>query len=117
LSLVGQVDDAQLVALIAMAKLLISNNTGPVHMAAAVQTPVVDLYARTNPEHTPWQVSSRVLYFDVAEHLRSRTPALVYTTPKVAKPMPAPSDIVCAVRELLIGESLGCSIAEEVMTW
>ncbi len=116
-SLVGQVDIGELAALIAMAKLLISNNTGPVHMAAAVQTAVVDLYARTNPEHTPWQVSSRVLYFDVPEHLRSRAPALVYTMPKVAKPMPAPSDIVCAVRELLIGESQRCSIAEEVTSW
>ena len=116
-SLVGQVNIGELAALIAMAKLLISNNTGPVHMAAAVQTPVVDLYARTNPEHTPWQVSSRVLYFDVPEHLRSRAPALVYTMPKVAKPMPAPSDIVCAVRELLIGESQRCSIAEEVTSW
>ncbi len=62
-------------------------------------------------------MSSRVLYFDVPEHLRSRAPALVYTMPKVAKPMPAPSDIVCAVRELLIGESQRCSIAEEVTSW
>jgi len=88
-----------------------------VHVAAAVQTPVVDLYARTNPEHTPWQVSCRVLYFDVPEHLRSRTPALVYTTPKVVKPMPAPADIVCAVCELLSGEGQQCSIAEEVISW
>jgi len=26
---------------------------------------VVDLYALTNPQHTPWQVPSRVLYHDV----------------------------------------------------
>ena len=28
-------------------------------------TPVVDLYALTNPQHTPWRVESRVLFHDV----------------------------------------------------
>ncbi len=56
----------ELIALIEAAPLLISNNTGPVHMAAALGTPVVDLYALTNPQHTPWQVSHRVLSHDVA---------------------------------------------------
>jgi ADP-heptose:LPS heptosyltransferase len=44
---------------------LVSNNTGPVHLAAAVGTPVVDLYAQTNPQHTPWSVAHRVLFHDV----------------------------------------------------
>jgi ADP-heptose:LPS heptosyltransferase len=48
------------------ARVLISNNTGAVHVAAAVGTAVVDLYALTNPQHTPWQVPSRVLFHDVA---------------------------------------------------
>ena len=47
------------------APLLIANNTGPVHMAAALGTPVVDLYALTNPQHTPWAVPHRVLSHDV----------------------------------------------------
>jgi lipopolysaccharide heptosyltransferase II len=64
-SLVGQLNLAELAALISEADLLISNNTGPAHIAAAVDTPVVDLYALTNPQHTPWQVRSRVLYHDV----------------------------------------------------
>jgi hypothetical protein len=34
-------------------------------MAAALGTPVVDLYALTNPQHTPWMVPHRVLYHDV----------------------------------------------------
>jgi ADP-heptose:LPS heptosyltransferase len=55
----------ELAALIEMAPVLISNNTGPVHLAAAVGTPVVDLYALTNPQHTPWQVPNRVLFHDV----------------------------------------------------
>jgi lipopolysaccharide heptosyltransferase II len=65
LSLAGELSLAELAALIETAPLLISNNTGPVHIAAALGTPVVDLYALTNPQHTPWLVPSRVLSHDV----------------------------------------------------
>jgi lipopolysaccharide heptosyltransferase II len=64
-SLAGKLDLAQLAAVIELASVAVSNNTGPAHIAAAVGTPVVDLYALTNPQHTPWQVASRVLYHDV----------------------------------------------------
>ncbi|HMF36165.1 MAG TPA: glycosyltransferase family 9 protein, partial [Isosphaeraceae bacterium] len=64
-SLAGELDLGELAALLAMAPLLIANNTGPVHIAAAVGTPVVDLYALTNPQHTPWGVPNRVLNHDV----------------------------------------------------
>jgi lipopolysaccharide heptosyltransferase II len=64
-SLVGCVDISQLAALLQLSSLLISNNTGPAHIAAAVGTPVVDLYALTNPQHTPWGVANRVLFHDV----------------------------------------------------
>ena len=64
-SLAGDLTLPELAALIAEAPLLISNNTGPVHVAAAVGTPVVDLYALTNPQHTPWAVPHRVLSHDV----------------------------------------------------
>jgi lipopolysaccharide heptosyltransferase II len=64
-SLAGRLGLAELGALIEAADLLICNNTGPAHIAAAVGTPVVDLYALTNPQHTPWQVESRVLFHDV----------------------------------------------------
>jgi len=64
-SLAGRLDLADLAALIARAPVLIVNNTGPAHIAAAVGTPVVDLYALTNLQHTPWAVPSRVLSHDV----------------------------------------------------
>ncbi|MFZ6028670.1 MAG: lipopolysaccharide heptosyltransferase II [Chloroflexota bacterium] len=64
-SLVGRLDLSELTALISLAPILISNNTGPMHIAAAVGTPVVALYALTNPQHTPWQVPSLVLFHDV----------------------------------------------------
>ncbi len=64
-SLGGKTTVGELAALISLAPVLITNNTSAVHLAAAVGTPVVDIYARTNPQHTPWMVPSRVLYFDV----------------------------------------------------
>lgn len=64
-SLAGRLDLAHLAALLSLAPVLISNNTGPAHVAAAVDTPVVDLYALTNPQHTPWGVAHRVLSYDV----------------------------------------------------
>jgi lipopolysaccharide heptosyltransferase II len=64
-SLAGRLSLGELGAAIAPAALLIANNTGPVHIAAALGTPVVDIYALTNPQHAPWQVPYRVLTHDV----------------------------------------------------
>ena len=64
-SVVGWFDLEHMAALIALAPVLVSNNTGPVHIAASQGTPVVDLYALTNPQHTPWEVPHRVLFHDV----------------------------------------------------
>jgi len=75
-SLVGRLTLGQLGALIARADLLVGNNSGPAHLAAALGSPVVDVYALTNPQHTPWQVPSRVLSRDVDCRgcLKSRCP-------------------------------------------
>lgn len=61
----GTLTLGELAALIERANVLISNNSGPVHLASALGTPVVDLYALTNPQHTPWQTPNRVLFRDV----------------------------------------------------
>jgi lipopolysaccharide heptosyltransferase II len=64
-SLAGELTLGELAALIAGAQVIVCNNSGPVHIAAAVGTPVAVLYALTNPQHTPWRVPSRVLNHDV----------------------------------------------------
>jgi ADP-heptose:LPS heptosyltransferase len=65
ISLAGRLSLGELGAALQMAAVAVTNNTGPAHMAAAVGTPVVDLYALTNPQHTPWHVRNRVLFHDV----------------------------------------------------
>jgi lipopolysaccharide heptosyltransferase II len=64
-ALAGKLSFPELCALIAAAPLLVCGNTGPAHVAAAVGTPVVVLYALTNPQHAPWGSPARVLTHDV----------------------------------------------------
>ncbi|HEV7915750.1 MAG TPA: glycosyltransferase family 9 protein [Albitalea sp.] len=64
-SLAGQLTLGELAALVAGAQVIVCNNSGPVHIAAAVGTPVAVLYALTNPQHTPWKVPAHVLNHDV----------------------------------------------------
>ncbi|NJD26687.1 MAG: glycosyltransferase family 9 protein [Chloroflexi bacterium] len=102
--LAGRLGIDKLGALIAIAPLLVSNNTGPAHLAAAVGTPVVVLYAQTNLQHTPWAVPSRVLTRDVPCHdcLRSVCPLGHHACLAPVEP----AEIVAAARELL-GTSVG----------
>ena len=51
-NLVGQTTLKELLALIDRAKALIAPDTGPAHMASAVGTPVIGLYATSNPLRT-----------------------------------------------------------------
>lgn len=51
----------ELAALTAAAPVAATCNSAAAHIAAAVGTPVVTLYAGTNPQHTPWSGASTVL--------------------------------------------------------
>lgn len=64
----GELTFPEFCALIARADLAITNNTGPMHVAAAVKTPVVALFALTNPPEQwgPWRVPHRLLNHEVA---------------------------------------------------
>ncbi len=117
-NLAGRLSLDDFIALINLAPVIVSNNTASVHIASAVNTPVVDLYARTNPEHTPWMVASRTLYFDVPKKIQSKNTTLVHTTPGEKLPDPQPADIALAVRELREGVPIEESkIAAVKMNW
>ena len=77
-SVAGLLTLDEFICLIKEAPLLLSVNTGPVHIAAATQTPVVVLYAQTNPQHTPWKTPNKVLFFEVPEALRSKNEVLKF---------------------------------------
>lgn len=115
-SLAGKLTLAELVALVKLSPLLISNNTGPVHIAAAVKTPVIVLYALTNPQHTPWRVKHRILPFDVPRALRSRNAVIRYANEKYFPATPrdvSPAEIVGVVNDFLTGRKYVSPGAEE----
>lgn len=51
-NLVGQTSLKQLLAVLKLAHLVVAPDTGPAHMAVTVETPVVGLYAHSNPKRT-----------------------------------------------------------------
>lgn len=67
LDLGGQLDLADLAEVISGADAIVVGNTGPAHLAAAVGTPVVSLFAPTVPavRWRPWRVPHVLLYSEV----------------------------------------------------
>ena len=76
ISVAGLLTLEEFTALIDISPVVLSVNTGTVHIAAALQTPVVVLYALSNPQHTPWNVASHVFTFPVMEELKSKNEVL-----------------------------------------
>lgn len=67
LAMAGTLPFPMFCALIQAADLTITNNTGPMHISAALKTPVIALFALTNPPEQwgPWHVPHRQMYHDV----------------------------------------------------
>jgi ADP-heptose:LPS heptosyltransferase len=63
----GATSFAQLAELLAGAGCVVVGNTGPAHLAAAVGTPIVSLFAPTVPaaRWRPWRVAHELLHVDV----------------------------------------------------
>jgi lipopolysaccharide heptosyltransferase II len=70
--LTGKLSLDEFVLLVRHAPLVVSVNTGTIHIAAATGTPVIVLYAMTNPQHTPWRVAGRVFPFAVPADKQTR---------------------------------------------
>jgi heptosyltransferase I len=79
----------QMMALLQRAAVLISPDSGPVHMATAVGTPVIGLYAATNPERTgPYFSRSSCVnrYAEAARQFLRKTPEQLPWMTKIEKP-------------------------------
>jgi lipopolysaccharide heptosyltransferase II len=100
----GKFSLEELIAFIKNAKAVVTNNTGPAHIASATQTPVVVLYAMTNPQHAPWGIKNKILLFDVPANNRSKNTVIEYAYQQAFRNKPReifPEDILNAVRELI----------------
>lgn len=104
LSIAGTLDLGEFIQLIVKAACVVSVNTGTIHIAAAMQTPTVVLYAQTNPQHTPWKSPFALLPFSVPRGLRSKNPVIRHVARKLYTeeiPFPRPERVVQGVRHLL----------------
>lgn len=103
-SVAGKTDVGDLITLVAQTPVVVSVNTSTVHIAAATHTPVVVLYALTNPQHAPWKAPGKVLVFDVPAEQQSKNEVLRFVRQKYfhhAVPFPEPGLIIKTVKELL----------------
>ncbi|MBO9632019.1 MAG: glycosyltransferase family 9 protein [Chitinophagaceae bacterium] len=99
----GKLDLGELIAVVDAAQLVVAVNTGTIHIAAARQTPVVVLYANTNPQHIPWKVPSTILPFSVSELLKSKNEIIHWVDQLLYRdfvPFPEPEAVAMAIREL-----------------
>jgi ADP-heptose:LPS heptosyltransferase len=79
-SVAGQLSLEEFMAAIDIAPVVLSVNTSTVHIAAALNTPVIVLYAMTNPQHTPWNVPHEVFPFPVPPDMQSKNEVLRYVS-------------------------------------
>jgi ADP-heptose:LPS heptosyltransferase len=103
-NLAGRTDLAELAAVLAGAEVLVAGNTGPAHLAAAVGTPVVSLFAPVVPAERwrPWGVPHVLLGDQHAPCAGTRS----RTCPVPGHPCLAsvdPADVLHAVDVLVAG--------------
>ncbi|KIO77502.1 glycosyl transferase [Pedobacter lusitanus] len=104
-NLCGLLDIEEFSCLIKNALAVVSVNTGTVHLAAAFNTPVVVLYAQSNPQHTPWMVPHQLLEYSIPVAYRSKNKVIEYVNGRLYHkelPLPETWQIVEAVRDLLL---------------
>lgn len=101
----GQFTINEFISLVQHASLVVSVNTATVHIAAAGKTPVVVLYAMTNPQHLPWMAKGKALFYSIEEERRSRNEVIRYVHDHLQQedwPMIKPEDIVQSIKSILV---------------
>jgi lipopolysaccharide heptosyltransferase II len=103
-SLAGLLNMDEFIAFTSASQLVISVNTATSHIATALNRPLVVLYARTNPQHTPWKGRPEVLSFSGDPAQASRNEIIRWVNRKLytaEMPYPEPQKILTAARKLL----------------
>ncbi|MBC8027567.1 MAG: glycosyltransferase family 9 protein [Steroidobacteraceae bacterium] len=88
-NLVGRDTLPQLLALLGRATVLLTPDSGPAHMATMVNTPVIGLYAATNPERSGPYLSRRWCvdaYDDAARKFLGKSATEIPWTTKIEQP-------------------------------
>jgi lipopolysaccharide heptosyltransferase II len=108
-NIAGKLTLDEFISLIAHAPVVVSVNTGTIHIAAATGTPTVVLYALTNPQHTPWMVPSQVLSYNIPADTRSKNEVIAHVNryfDQEPSDLPCADGIVAAIKNLLHPEQI-----------
>ncbi len=99
---IGATGVRQMMALLAACRLVVTNDSGPMHVAAAFGTPLVAIFGPTDHTTTsPWSERSRVV-----RHPVECSPCLLRQCPIDHRCMERVTvdDVMCAVAELMVAE-------------
>ena len=107
---VGQDSLPELVALLERAVAVLTPDSGPVHLATAVGTPVLGLYAATNPARSgPYRRAEHCVdrYADAARRFLGRSPEELPWTTKLERPgvmdLITPAEVIAKLDGVLAG--------------
>lgn len=103
-NLAGKFSIEQFIALLDLSDMVVSVNTGTVHIASALQRPIVVLYAMTNPQHTPWATPNKVYHYSIDSSLKSKNQVIDFVDQHYYHSdvrLPTPGEIMEGVKELL----------------
>ena len=103
-SMAGLFKLEEFITLISRSILVLSVNTGTVHIAAAAKTPIVVLYALSNPQHTPWRVPHKVLPFSIYKSLASKNEVIRFVNDRLYSEtidFPLVDEVLNAISELI----------------
>lgn len=101
INLMGEMNIHELCSVIEQAEGMISVNTGPAHIAMCYGVKIVVLYAETNPQHAPWSIHSKALFFSIAPLLRSKNAVISTVNEKLYKDYKAPPTPQLVITTLL----------------
>lgn len=104
-SVAGLFSLPEFISLIKKTSLVVSVNTSTIHIAAATGTPVIVLYALTNPQHAPWKAKGKLLLYEADQDLRSKNEVIRYVQENLHPrniEMVAPSEILKAVQQVVL---------------
>ncbi len=113
-NLAGQMTLKESAALLGAADLLMAPDTGPVHVANAMGTPVIGLYAASNPQRTgpynalPWCVDC---YAVAARKFKGQSPDMLKWGTRVSNPGVMALITVAAVVDKLAKWNIECRLA------
>lgn len=104
ISVAGKLDLQEFISLIRHSALVISVNTGTIHIAAALDIPIIVLYALTNPQHSPWKAKGEIMPFNVSKHLKSKNEVIKYVNDNLYSSdvaYPSAEDVVEAAKRIV----------------